>query len=66
MDQTAKIGSMVAQKNLQDLHKDAKQIIPKEPTHYFLFIQINYQRKRSQRTFAPARIFDHKNNIITV
>ena len=61
-----KIGSMVAQNNLLDLHKDEKKIIPKEPTHYFLFILINYQRTRNQPIFASAKKFDHKNNILIV
>ena len=61
-----KIGSMAAQNNLQDLHKDAKNIIPKEPTHYFLFAQINYQRIRNQHTFASAQIFDHKKKILNM
>ena len=30
-----KIRSMVSQNNLQDLYKDTKNIIPKEPTHYY-------------------------------
>ena len=61
-----KIGSLVAQKNFQDLHKDTKKIIPKEPTNYFSFIQINQQRKRNQPTFASAQFFDHKKKILTV
>ena len=57
---------MDAQNNLQDFHKDAKKIIPKETTHYFLFIQINYQGPRNQPTFTSTQIFDHKNKILNV
>ena len=56
----------VSQNNLQDLHKDAKKITPKEPTHYSLFIQINYQITRNQPTFASVQIPDHKKKILTV
>ena len=33
-DSDGKIGSIVAQKNFQDFHKDGKNRIPKEPTHF--------------------------------
>ena len=61
-----KNGSMSAQNNFQDLHKDTKKIIPKEPTHYFLLLQINYQRIRNQPFFASAQIFGHKKKILTL
>ena len=61
-----KIGSVVAQNNLQDLHKDIKKLIPKEPTHNFLFIQTNCLRTRNQPTFASVQSFDHKKKILTV
>ena len=61
-----KIGWMVAQNNLQDFHKYTKNILPKDSTHYFLFIKINYQRTRNQPTFASARIYDQKKNILTM
>ena len=57
---------MTAQNNLQDLHKDAKKIIPKKPTRYFLFIQVNYQIIRNQPNFEPVQIFNHKNKILTM
>ena len=57
---------MVAKNKLQDLQKDAKYIIPNEPTHYFLFIQINDQRTRNQPTFTSTQIFEHKKKILTV
>ena len=57
---------MVAQNNLQDLHKDAKNITQKEPTYYFSLIQINYQRIRNHPTFSYVQIFDHKKKILTV
>ena len=60
-----KNGSMSAQKNLQDLHKDAKKIILKEPTRYFLSVQTNDRRIRNQPTFVSAKHFD-KKSIITV
>ena len=61
-----KIGSIVAQKNLQELHKDAKKIIPKEPSHCFLSIQTNYQKNINQPTFVSAKTIDHKKKILTV
>ena len=57
---------MAAQKTLKEFHKDEKKIVPKEPTNYFLFIQINYQITRNQPTFASAQILDHKKKILTV
>ena len=57
---------MATQNNLQDLHKEAKNIIPKEPTRYFLFVQINYQIIRNQSTFASAKCFDYKKKIFTM
>ena len=57
---------MTSQKNFQDLQKDAKSMIPKEPTRNFLFTQINYQIIRNQPTFTYAQNFYHKKNILTV
>ena len=57
---------MDAQKSFQDLHKDAKKIIPKEPKCYLLFTQTNYQRTRNQPTFVSGKSFDHKKKILTV
>ena len=64
--QDKKTGSMAAQKNFQDSHKEAKKIIPKEPTRCFLFVQVNYQGIRNRPTFASVQIFDHKKNICAV
>ena len=58
--------SMAAQNNFQDLHKDAKDRIPKEPTAYFILVQTNDQRTRNQPIFTSAHIFDHKKRIFTV
>ena len=48
-----KIGSIVAQNNLQDLNKYVKKIIPKEPTHHF------YSSKsitKEQETELPSHL----------
>ena len=66
MDQTSNTGSMDAQNILQDLHKDVKNTIPKEPTRYPSFTQTNYQRTRNQPTFASGQIFEHTKKILTV
>ena len=58
--------SMFSQKNLQDFHKDAKIIIPKEPTHYSLYFQINYQITRNQPTYTSAKKFDQEKKVLTV
>ena len=57
---------MTSQKNFQELHKDAKEIIPKEPIRYFLFIQTNYQRTRNQHIFVSKQKFDHKKKILAI
>ena len=61
-----KIGSTAAQNNLQDLHKDTKENIPKESTLYFLPILTNYQIIRNRPIFTYVPSFDHKKKIITM
>ena len=57
---------MVTENNLEDLHKDAKNMMPKEPTRYYLFIQIDYKRTINKPNLTSSHIFEQKKKILTM
>ena len=57
---------MADKNNLKYYHKEEIDIIPKETTRYFLFVQINYQIIRNQPIFESVQMFDHNKKILTM